>query len=311
MSFRSQSNDKTEITRNGKSSLQTEKYLANGKNVDNFQLPIKDSLQMNTPKGQTSLFENRIFAAYWNKLVGPYGDHYKRFLLDPIVLGTAGNLKGKVVMEMGCGNGYFAKKLIRGEPAKIILMDISKHCLDITRRNVSDPRITFLQHNIMLPWPDCISTKSVDILISNMVFNEIENIETPINEAFKVLKCGGRFIVATAHPAWSLFYYAQEMAEKKNLLFKGLGGYFRRGSAKIIFNAKNAADSGRVAKSNTHFALEYYQRTVADYINTLFDAGFRINHVYEPEITTKLLRAHPEYRDYVSHPVMIVFSCRK
>lgn len=74
-----------------------------------------------------SKYQDPVFASYWNERAGTEGEVYKRYILDPIMLKYAGNLEGKTVLDLGCGNGYLAAKLLTFNPGKIILFDISKY----------------------------------------------------------------------------------------------------------------------------------------------------------------------------------------
>lgn len=51
-----------------------------------------------------------------------------------------------------------------------------------------------------------------------------------------------------------------------------------------------------------------YHRTVATYVNTLVEAGFRIQRLLEPEPTPELLDRHPDWRDEVRRPMFLLIS---
>lgn len=159
---------------------------------------------------QKSLYQDETFANYWNERAGDAGEAYKKYVLDPLMFQLVGDFKGKIVLELGCGNGYLASKLLEQSPKQIIMMDLSEYNLRHAAARCSDPKVIFLQQDATESWK--VKTSSVDIIYSNMMLNEVENIKTPIEEAFRVLRKKGIFVFSVTHPAWDLFMYAQEKA---------------------------------------------------------------------------------------------------
>jgi ubiquinone/menaquinone biosynthesis C-methylase UbiE len=256
-----------------------------------------------------SLYQNKKFAAYWNDRAGINGEIYKRMILDPLMFRTVGNFHNKTVLELGCGNGYLAPKFIKQNPRKLILMDISRHNLQYAREKCQDPRIAYLPQDATKTWK--IKTVSVDIIYSNMMLNEVADIKTPISEAWRVLKPDGVFIFSVLHPSFDLYMYAQEKLGKKSNKLKGLGNYFRRGYAKFLMGASSLTNPFLYNKYGKNFEVEHYQRPVCDYFNQLTKNGFEVKNLFEPELSKKLLKENPRFREYLDQPIGLVFHCLK
>ncbi|HLW68488.1 MAG TPA: methyltransferase domain-containing protein [Gemmataceae bacterium] len=105
---------------------------------------------------------------------------------------------GDVVLELGCGPGLdsvLAARMV-GPAGKVIGIDMCRDMLDKARRNAS----WLLLHNIdfvlaeieNLPLPDA----SIDVVISNGVFNLCPDKPRVLAEAFRVLRPGGRLQMA-------------------------------------------------------------------------------------------------------------------
>lgn len=256
-----------------------------------------------------SLYQNETLAEYWNKRAGNEGEIYKRLILDPIMFKLVGSFEGKTILDLGCGNGYLVKQFLLQNPKKVILMDISEYNLAFAREKTSDHRIVFTQHDATQPWP--IKDNTMDIIYSNMMLNEIEDIKTPIQEAYRVLKRRGKFIFSVTHPSWNLYIFAQEQAGVSATKVKGLGGYFRRGYAKYIMgaNSKTAPELSKYYKKE--FEVEHYQRPLSDYFNTLISTGFEVKKIIEPELTSRLLKENPRFSDAKDYPIGLVFLSDK
>jgi ubiquinone/menaquinone biosynthesis C-methylase UbiE len=258
---------------------------------------------------QKSLYQDKIFANYWNERAGDNGEAYKRYVLDPLMFKLVGDFKDKVVLELGCGNGYLAPKLLKQSPKRIIMMDISEHNLEHAKARCNDPKISFLLHDATEPWK--VGSSNIDIVYSNMMLNEVENIKTPIEEGFRVLRGGGVFVFSVTHPAWDLFVYAQEKAGLPSKKIKDLGGYFWRGFSKFIMSGDSRNKPELREKYNQEFEVEHYHRPIADYFEQLVQAGFVVNRLLEPELTEELLQNNPRFADYKDNPIGLIFYCTK
>src|SRR3972149_10918221 len=171
-----------------------------------------------------SLYQNPKFAKYWNERAGNTGEIYKRLILDPLMFRIIGSLKNKIILELGCGNGYLGPVFLTQKPKKLILLDISKYNLQFAKEKCSDSRIVFLEQDATQKWK--VDNNSIDVVYSNMMLNEVDNIKTPIKETFRVLRKKGMFIFSVTHPSWDLYIFAQEKAGIKSNKISGLGNYF-------------------------------------------------------------------------------------
>jgi len=261
-----------------------------------------------------SLYQNPKFAKYWNERAGNTGEIYKRLILDPLMLKTVGSLTDKVILELGCGNGYLGPMFLTQKPKKLILMDISKYNLQFAKEKCNDPKIIFLEQDATRKWR--VDSNSIDVVYSNMMLNEVDNIKTPIKETFRVLKKGGIFIFSVTHPSWDLFIFAQEKAGKKSNKVQGLGNYFRRGFTKFIMGTDSKTNPTLSEKFGKElfkelFKVEHYQRPLSDYFNQLIEIGFSVRKILEPELTKQLLEESPRFSEYKDHPVGLIFYAIK
>jgi len=227
-----------------------------------------------------SIYQDKKFAEYWNKRAGDKGEAYKRYLLDPLMFDLIGNLKNKAIIELGCGNGYLCHEFLKQDPLKLILMDISPYNIEHAKQKCdNDKRVEFLQHDATTPWP--IKTNTVNVVYSVLVLNEMDDIKTPIDETFRVLKQNGVFIVSVLHPSFDLFQFAKEQAGIKSKKF------------------------------DSDFEVAHYQRPLSDYFNQFVLSGFAVKQLLEPPLSEELIKNNPGFLEYKDHPIGLIFMCVK
>lgn len=249
------------------------------------------------------------FCAFWEECCGDEGQVYARYVFEPVFLSAVGNLDGMNVLEIGAGNGALAGRMVGKNVSGLTLIDISKHNIEYAKRRCGDERVRYLCQDAAEEWD--VDSQSIDIIVSHMALNEMEDIAAPIREAWRVMKKDGLFVCSVFHPGFDLYVFAQEKAGIVQEKIKGLDGYFVRKFTSYDMG-KHSRTNSEVAKVyKRDFVVMHFHRTISDYCNAFIDSGFIIERLLEPEINEDLLRAQSGFLAYIDRPVSLVIVARK
>lgn len=185
-------------------------------------------------------------------------------------------------IDAGCGTGHSTKLLLDlGVKAKNVMgTDISSDMLDVARKFL--PNVKFTQANL----PDLkFKRNSLDLVLSVMVFHFLskKDYEKTIKNISKSLVKGGCLFFIALHP----LRYTHDHAD-----------YFK--------------DKLKIEKTPWGTKLEYYRKTISDYLGVLLSYGFELVSVEEPVPSGKGARNNAkEYKKYSSVPTRLAVKVIK
>ncbi len=201
-----------------------------------------------------------IIASRYDALVGETGDINHKTYLNPVVLRLVGSIKGKKILDLGCGQGYFSRILAK-KGAKVVGVDRADKLLAIAKTKTISPGIgpTYLCRDAVNLHG--LKDHSFDIIVSNMALNDIADIKSAVGECARVLKLRGKFIFSIPHP-W------RDLAKRT----RDKAGYYLR------------VDRYKGVAAEKHFMsdkLKFYHRPIDFYLQEFFKNGFVISNFLE------------------------------
>jgi ubiquinone/menaquinone biosynthesis C-methylase UbiE len=169
-------------------------------NINNFLAFITGNAR------DTAAMKQRVKLGYegvYSNHVTHYDDfglkHYTRIatkLLERV------DLRGKEVLEIGCGTGILSTLVINQGAAKLTCGDISEYMLGLCRKKLtaqgySAQKVDFRQLDAeSLP----CDNKSYDVVVSGMVLGLVPNQQSVVTEMARVLRPGGILALSTHAP---------------------------------------------------------------------------------------------------------------
>ena len=111
------------------------------------------------------------------------------------------DIRGKIVVDFGCATGAVSHEYYRLGAKKVIGLDIDKAAITRARNINKNSEIDFILNNTAsIPLED----NSVDVVMSDSVFEHITHPKEVIDELYRILKPGGKIFIGT----WGWYYHS-------------------------------------------------------------------------------------------------------
>lgn len=231
-------------------------------------------------------------APAWIQEVRQGRSAHRNGLLDPAMLAACGDVRGLSVLDCGCGEGRFCRILL-GRGAKDTLgVDLCVPMIAAAtelQTQGDEYRLADAQNLGFL------ESERFDLAISYLNQCDLPDFAANTREVFRVLRPGGRFIIANLHPMRSCFGFWQKTPTgvKEHVI---LDRYLDEGE-----------------RHWTMMGVEFtnFHRTLATYTREYLAAGFHLEEIIEPTVSDEMLKKYPELDDERRVPNFIIFILRK
>lgn len=242
-------------------------------------------------------------AEWWVRRYSEKGDVNREWVIDPLIFEMLGDVRGRRILDAGCGYGYLARALAR-RGARVDGVDLSPKMIELARRKESeDPTgARFRVGNLakLSGYP----ANRYDVVVANVVVQDVRDLRAAVREIARVLRPGGRFVFSTTHPAFELppsrWIIEPEDSERiEDRLYKAVDRYFDRTAA-------------RWSPAGEPPAILGFHRPLRDFFEALREAGLLVSRLEEPLPSPKALRErYREFADFLRIPLFLVIEAVK
>jgi SAM-dependent methyltransferase len=204
------------------------------------------------------------------------------------------DLREKDVLDLGCGFGWHCRYARTKLARSVVGIDLSENMLTRARESTDDPAIQY--HRLAIEDID-FPEDTFDLVLSSLALHYVERFDLVCRKVYYCVKTGGTFVFSVEHPVFTA-RAAQDWS---------YGSHGER----LHWPVDQYQEEGpRQARFLDHDVVKYH-RTVATYVNTLLDCGFRLSKLYEPSPTPTLLETHPEWQEELRRPMFLVLAAIK
>ena len=215
----------------------------------------------------------------------------------PILLSMLPDLRGKDVLDLGCGMGQHAEQYADLNVASVLGIDISEKMLAYANAHNPSPRITY--RRLAMEDIGGIDQK-FDLVTSSLAFDFVEDFGALMRDIYSLLRDQGTLVFSMSHPmatSWDGTYDKYTRSENGERLYANIGSYSVEGLRRVKWVVEG---------------YELYHRTFATLVNGMIRAGFLIEECQESKVPEALMEKYGNVFSGVIHrPDFVFFRCRK
>jgi len=208
---------------------------------------------------------------------------HNAYLETPATRSLIPDVIGWHILDAGCGPGENAAWLLEQGAAHVTAADVTPDFVRLTRKRLASfgNRARVVHADLTRPL-DFLDDEQSDMVVCQLVLHYIKEWGPVCNEFFRVLKTGGVLVFSTGHPFGDWLWV--------NRLY-GEHNYF----ATVQFDAQ----WGGFGEPRP--TIRSYRRSLAETLNPVIQAGFRLAEIVEAQPTEEFAKRDPKDYEKTRH----------
>ena len=240
---------------------------------------------------------DEIAAEYKRAKQQPWRLHVEHFTLFKLL----GDLGGKSVLDLACGEGFYTRFLKRRGAARVVGVDISHGMIDLARREEeSHPLgIDYLVQDVK----QLVIDEPFDVVVAAYLLNYAQTYVQLLEMCAAItrhLKPGCRFVTVNNNPRHGVEHFTS--TRKYGFIKRAQGPLVEGTPVDYVF----FLDDGSFAITNYHLSVETHELAFKT-------AGFRRVTWHDPELSPEIVgdSERQYWSDFLAHPPVIFIECVK
>src|SRR3989344_2312006 len=190
-------------------------------------------------------------------------DSYQKMVISPNLSRWLQDLRGKKIIDVGCGQGFFSR-LLAEKGATVTGVDSAGALLEIAKKESKNIKYVKADaHNLSFA-----KTGEFDMALCVLSLQNMENLKTALGEISRVLKSNGRLIAVLNHPAFRIPQNSSWGSDEENKIqYRRIDSYLSSAKIKIDMHP-----SEKIKKIYTYS----FHHSIQDYMKALSSTSFAI-----------------------------------
>jgi len=230
----------------------------------------------------------------WVDFVRRGKDYYRDELNNPAAFRLIGNVKGQLVLDLACGEGYNTRILAR-KGARVTGIDFSTRLIELARIEEAKEKLGIDYHIADAADLSMFPSNYFDLATCFMALQDIKNYKKAMSEVARILKGKGRFVFSIPHPCF-------EMVVDKGNRISTTTRYFGAAEDHIHWKME------RLLKP---FETTSFHRTLTEYFSALHKNRLLVRRLVEPQPTKLGIKKHPPLREVLLRPQSVLIEAVK
>ena len=221
--------------------------------------------------------------------------NYNNLLEQPTMQAVMPDVSGKVILDIGCGAGYFAAKCVRDGAKRVIGIDISANMINEARSKYSDEGLQFIQ----AAFEDVeLEPASVDIIVSSLAFHYMADFRALMEKISSVLRDDGELVFSCEHPIVTANKGGEDWVLDE-------AGEIRH------FAVDRYQEQGMRTQTWIVEGVVMYHRSLSTIVNTMVECGLMVDQLVEPTPTEEAIALLPSLVKEFRRPSFLIVKARK
>lgn len=214
----------------------------------------------------------------------------------PIMKSMLPDLKGKNVLDLGCGEGEMSCYFAQMGSNSVLGLDISENMLMEAKKQNVYPNVHF--QKMAMEDIGQIEEK-FDVIFSSLAFHYIEDFEKLMKDISSLLKEGGMLLFSQEHPV-----------VLASILPKGMPKYVEV-DGKRVFNLCDYNQNGERKFNWNIEGVVKYHRNFSSIVNAIIKAGMNILEIQESYASEEAVRIVSKYKYQKDRPYFLFVKAKK
>ena len=223
----------------------------------------------------------------------------KVFIRKPAVLKLLGNIRGKKIVDLGCGDGYYSRFFAKNK-AQVTGIDFSPTSIAIAEHLEKKEKLGIKYFHADIAHLPFLKNESFDIALAEMVLVTIptqKKLRAIVKEVKRIIRKNGILVISKGHPT-AFFdrtteFYKWSFDNPKTSYFDSLS------PQRVKMNI-----AGKMIKFTN------YHRTLEDFLRPWLNEGFVVSDIREPKPNKFSIKRFPHHLD-TKIPYFIIFKLQK
>jgi SAM-dependent methyltransferase len=228
-------------------------------------------------------------------------DYYRTDFHGPALARVCGDVSGKDVLDLGCGQGWFTR-VLAAAGARVTGVDWSPRMIAHAIAHEDEAPVG-ARYRVLdaADVATCFAPRSLDLITACMSLMDMPDPGRVLAAARALVRPGGRVIASVSHPATDTPHrrWARDADGAKRAL--EIDGYFDATTTIMEWN---------MARLRRPFRTVQYRTTLEAWSRMIDAAGLGIARLHEPRPDAETIARRPELSDAARVPYVLIFELR-
>lgn len=208
----------------------------------------------------------------------------------PAIRAMLPDLRGKRVVDLGCGFGWASRWMREQGAASVLGLDLAQNMIARARADTADPAVEYRIADLdTLDLP----AAAFDVAYSALTFHYVRDFDRLAQHLHQSLAPGGHLVFTIEHPIFMAAAHPHWLADEDGRKTWPVNGYSIEGERRTDWFAKGVLK---------------YHRTLGTTLNALMRAGFQLQRVGEFAPTPEQIQQMPALAEELERPMMLMVS---